>query len=227
MKKEGVEKMNIFVVGATGRVGQETIDYLLQKNHHVYAGVRDLTRIKEKEGLTPVVFDLHASAKEIAEKFNGMDVVYFLAGSRGKDLLKTDLFGAVKVMEAAKKANVKRYIQLSSLYAMEPEKWTPERYQIAEESFEELVSFNIAKFFSDHWLMDHTDLAYTILQPSALVEEKGTHKITTEISEIPKTNPISDVAYVLSCLIDYPNTIGKTIMMQQGTQDVTTVLENI
>ena len=49
---------------------------------------------------------------------------YFVAGSRGKDLLQTDLYGAVKMMQAVeKKGNLKRYIHLSSLFALQPDKW--------------------------------------------------------------------------------------------------------
>lgn len=43
----------------------------------------------------------------------GSDAVYFTAGSRGKDLLQTDAFGAVKTMQAAKKLSIERYIMLS------------------------------------------------------------------------------------------------------------------
>lgn len=48
------------------------------------------------------------------------DIVYFVAGSRGKDLLQTDAFGAVKTMIAAEKSgiklhHVKFYLQLGTL----------------------------------------------------------------------------------------------------------------
>lgn len=36
----------------------------------------------------------------------GSDAVYFTAGSRGKDLLQTDAYGAVKTMQAAKKLGI-------------------------------------------------------------------------------------------------------------------------
>ena len=34
----------------------------------------------------------------LSQKLQDIDVIYFVAGSRGKDLLQTDAFGAVKVM---------------------------------------------------------------------------------------------------------------------------------
>ena len=45
----------------------------------------------------------------------GSDAVYFTTRSRGKDLLQTDVFGAVKTMQAAKKLGIERYILVQSL----------------------------------------------------------------------------------------------------------------
>ena len=47
--------------------------------------------------------DLHSSVDDLAKLMKGRDAVYFTAGSRGKDLLQTDAYGAVKTMQAAKK----------------------------------------------------------------------------------------------------------------------------
>ena len=68
-------------------------------------------------------FDLHTEPEEMAAKFADAEAVYFVAGSRGKDLLQSDLYGAVKVMQAAE---AKGYIHLSSAYALEPEQWQRE-----------------------------------------------------------------------------------------------------
>lgn len=67
--------------------------------------------------------NLHDSVEKIAELMKGMNAIYFVAGSRGKDLLQTDAMGAVKTMQAAEKDGIKRYIMLSSLYALQPEMW--------------------------------------------------------------------------------------------------------
>lgn len=40
-----------------------------------------------------------------------------------KIYFKTDVFGAVKTMQAAKKLGIERYIMLSSIFALQPEKW--------------------------------------------------------------------------------------------------------
>ena len=52
---------------------------------------------------------------DLAKLMKGRDAVYFTAGSRGKDLLQTDAYGAVKTMQAAKKLGIERYILVQSL----------------------------------------------------------------------------------------------------------------
>lgn len=61
------------------------------------------------------------------EKLKDFNAVYFLAGSRGKDLLQTDAFGAVKLMQTAESIGIRRFIMLSSIFALEPEKWSQEQ----------------------------------------------------------------------------------------------------
>ena len=59
--------------------------------------------------------DLHSSVDDLAKLMKGRDAVYFTGGSRGKDLLQTDAYGAVKTMQAAKKLGIERYILVQSL----------------------------------------------------------------------------------------------------------------
>ncbi|WP_429877067.1 NAD(P)H-binding protein [Fictibacillus sp. NRS-1165] len=57
-----------------------------------------------------------ASPKEMAEKMYDAEAIFFVTVSRGKDLLKIDLKGAVKVMRAAENKKIKRFIMLSSVF---------------------------------------------------------------------------------------------------------------
>lgn len=107
--------MQVFVVGATGRVGTALVRDLVADGSQVVAGSRHPDRFANQERVTAVRFDLHASVAEMAKQFAGSQAVYFVAGSRGKDLLQTDAFGAVKTMQAADQAGIKRYVMLSSV----------------------------------------------------------------------------------------------------------------
>lgn len=204
--------MNIFIIGANGRVAQELTKRLVTAGHTVYAGVRDLAKVQKSQQVKPVPFNLQDAVEDLDEKLKGMDAVYFLAGSRGKDPLQTDAFGAVKSMQAAEQVGVKRYILLSSLFAIQPEKWN-------QPGLNQLTNYNIAKFFADNHLINQTKLDYTIVQPGGLAEEAGTGLVDFAPEKVGR-NPIPDVAEVLEKLLQYPNTKNKVIQMLSGTEPI-------
>ncbi len=211
--------MKIFVVGI-GRVAKCVIEKLFANGHTIVCGSRHPDSIAETELCKPVKFDLHAEKSEIAETIMGFDAVYFLAGSRGKDLLQTDAFGAVKLMQVCESAGIKRFIMLSSIFALEPEKW------VQEKSLQNITNYNIAKFFADNYLVSCTDLDYTIVQPSVLKEENGTGMI--EINpDHDGSNPIPDVAEVLVSVLERENTFKKVIKMRSGYTPISSALDNI
>lgn len=212
--------MKIFVIGATGRVGGYVIQKLEEKGHTVYAASRHPEAITATENIVPVKFDLHDDAKTQAKAMDHMDAVYYVAGSRGHDLLQTDAYGAVKSMEAAEQSYVSRFVMLSSLFSMEPAKWAE------EESLRDITNYNIAKFFADQWLMTRTNLCYTIVQPGSLTEDAGTGKITLR-PEHSAPNPIPDVAEVLVEVLDRKNTYGQLVPMIGGDTPIADALATI
>ncbi|RVU69962.1 MULTISPECIES: SDR family oxidoreductase [Lactobacillus] len=211
--------MQIFVVGGSGRVATELIKDLVTDGHQVVAGARHEDKIVKLDQVKPVHLDLHAEVDDLAKLMQGSEVVYFVAGSRGKDLLQTDAFGAVKTMQAAKKLGIKRYVMLSSLFALQPEKWNLP-------GLADLTDYNIAKFFADNYLVNQSGLNYTILQPSNLTEEAGTGKISLDVTNM-NSNPIPDVAKTLAEIIKYDNTIGKVILMHGGDTPIDEALKSL
>lgn len=213
--------MNIFVAGATGRVAELVISNLVEQGHTVTAGARSIKKVKiVNSAVHPTHLDLHADVPQLTEIIKGHDAIYFLAGSRGKDLLQTDAFGAVKLMQAAEKAGIKRFILLSSVFATEPEKWN-------DPQLVNITNYNIAKFFADHWLIQNTALDYTILQPGNLVESNtGSGKITVGV-ESSQPNTIPNVAKVLVEILNHPNTIHKIIQMSDGDTEISQALSTI
>ena len=118
--------MKIFIVGATGRVATSLIENLVIDGHQIIAGSRHPEKVSENSQVKSVMLALHKDVNDLARIIGTVDVIYFTAGSRGKDLLQTDAYGAVKVMEVAKMNNISRFIMLSSIFALEPEKWNEE-----------------------------------------------------------------------------------------------------
>lgn len=212
--------MNILIAGGTGRVARALENILIKEGHTLYAGCRHPEALEASGQLKPVMLDLHASKEELKKLTEGMDAVYFLAGSRGKDLLGTDLFGAVKLQQAAEESGVSRYIQLSSMFDNEPERWA------TEPAIADLTDYNIAKLFADEWLIRNTDLDYTIIQAALLEEKEPTGKI--EIDPPHDTvNPIGDVAAVLAAVLDNPKILRKVIRISSGSTPVEEALEAI
>ena len=211
---------NVFVVGGSGRVATELIKDLVATGNEVTAGARHPEKIIKLNHVTAVKLDLHDSVEKIQKLLTGMDAVYFVAGSRGKDLLQTDAMGAVKTMQAAEKAGIKRYIMLSSLFALEPAMWDKVK------SLAAIMDYNIAKFFADNYLIHNTKLDYTILQPSSLTEEVGTGKIKIG-NDLKPTNPIPDVAQTLADILQHDNTIGHVILMSSGDTPIEEALDQI
>lgn len=215
--------MKIYVAGATGRVASELIADLVAAGNDVIAAARHPENViipKSGTGLVEAVpLDLHNSVDTIAGTLGDAQVIYFVAGSRGKDLLQTDAFGAVALMQAAEQKGIERFIMLSSIHSLEPSEWQSE--QMAP-----LRNYITAKFFADHYLIHDTALNYTILQPTNLTEEEGTGSISIG-SNSEMTNPIPDVAATLASLLEHPNTAGKVIRMGTGSTPIDEALASI
>jgi len=211
--------MKIFIVGSTGRVGKSLLKSLSTTDHQIYAGARKVEQVPQYNNVKAVHFDLDWTPEEMAKQLHAMDAIINVSGSGGKSLLKVDLYGAVKLMQAAEKAEVKRFILLSTVFALQPEKWVGP-------GFDSLKDYYIAKYFADLYLTKETRLAYTILQPGTLTEEKGTGLIAINDNQSGK-NTIEDVAQTLKALIHTDQAIGKVITMHNGSLPITQALEEL
>jgi nucleoside-diphosphate-sugar epimerase len=211
--------MKILVVGANGRVGEKLVDKLAQDGHFVYAGARREHLTNHSSNVQYVHIDLLSSPDEMADNMADAEAIFFVAGSRGKNLLQVDLNGAVNVMRAAENKNIKRFIMLSSVFALEPDKWN-------QAFLKDLTNYNIAKHFADQWLIHNTKLDYTILQPGVLKEIPGSGEIDVNI-DYPGENSIENVVNVLAQSLHEPATIGKVITMKDGQTPISDALKHL
>lgn len=212
--------MKVFVAGASGRVGKMLVADLVAAGHQVVAASRSAAEVEWPAGVTACAFDFHQDVSAMVGALDGCDAVYFVAGSRGQDLLQTDAFGAVKLMQAAKQAGALRFVMLSSFLALQPERWAE------EPSLASITNYNIAKYFADEWLINCSGLQWTIVQPGVLTEEPATGAIAVN-PERGGTNPIPDVAAVLADVLERPNTVGKVIMMKSGETPIADALATV
>lgn len=211
--------MKIFIVGSTGRVGKSLLKSLSTTDHQIYAGARKVEQVPQYNNVKAVQFDVDWTPEEMAKQLHGMDAIINVSGSGGKSLLKVDLYGAVKLMQAAEKAEVKRFILLSTIFSLQPEKWIGV-------GFDALKDYYIAKHFADLYLTKETNLDYTIIQPGALTEEEATGLIEIN-DEVSESNTIGDVADTIKELVMTNHSIGKVISMHNGKTPIKEALESL
>lgn len=209
-----MEQKRVLVVGANGRIGQKVTSKLSDKGYQVLAGSRHADNL-DHDNITYVYVDLLDSVDKLVKNMQAVDVVLFVAGSGGKDLMKIDLDGAVKTMEAAELAHVKRFVMLSAVYSLD-------RAKVESSS---IRNYMTAKFYADKWLMQNTELDYTILQPGALTEQSGTGKVTLNDGQA-SDNSLDNVADVLVSVVGNDSTIGKVITMHDGETDIESAVKN-
>ncbi|KRM77126.1 NAD(P)H-binding protein [Secundilactobacillus collinoides] len=209
--------MKIFVIGGTGRVGSQIVSNLKQVGHTVAGSFNRSTADSD----VLVHLDLHDSVAINREKLRGYDVVYFAAGSAGGDLVQVDLYGSMKIMQAAKEAGVSRFIQISSaaIGSIFHDDW----YRGPHGDY---LDYNIIKYVSDEWLIHNSGLPYTILRPGVLMDESGSGKVTFDVHH-RTYNAISNVALVAAKLLDYPRTINRVIAMGDGHLSVDDALAEL
>jgi len=208
----------VLIIGANGRVGSQLVQKLSENGHQVWAAGRKDYGKFSTSNVRFVTMDLLSDVDALAKQMKDMDAVYFVSGSRGKDLLQVDLHGAVKTMQAAEKTGVKRYIMLSSVFALQPERWN-------EAFLKEIPNYNIAKHYADLYLSRLTKLDYTILQPGLLKEESGSGTIAVNV-ENPGPNAIPNVVETLAALLEADHTIGKVITMHDGNTPILEALKS-
>lgn len=212
---------NVIVFGAHGKVGQRLIGLLAKSKTSTTAIVRSSAQAEQikkvAEGLEVVKtaeLDLAtASVKELTSSVQGHSAIVLTVGSAGKDLLKVDLDGVVKVFEAAVQAKVRRLVLVSALFAE-----TPELFEKTS-----LRDYYIAKHYADRILINEfgSKLDYTILKPSHLGDGDGVGKIGfIKHGDDPKAVDRQDVAHVITLILDRKSTFGKSYNFTTGDEPI-------
>src|SRR5699024_2324223 len=142
-----------------------------------------------------IKFDLTDPKDQLAASFpETTEAVYFVSGSRGKDLLQVDLHGAVKTIQIAEEKHIKRYVMLSGFNSLNPESFHTDRVK-------PLLNYYISKHYADLYLMHNTNLDYTIFQPGPLKENKGSGNVRLNNEEAGDSS-IENVAQTLAEMLE-------------------------
>ncbi|MDQ0337437.1 uncharacterized protein YbjT (DUF2867 family) [Caldalkalibacillus uzonensis] len=214
--------MKVLVVGAKGQIGRHLVRLLSNSEEH---DVRAMVRKEEQavtfreQGVETVVANLEGSVEEIAKAAEGCEAIVFTAGSgshTGADkTILVDLDGAVKTIEAAEQAEIKRFIMVSALSAHIREKW-----------WEGIKHYFAAKHYADRMLMS-TQLNYTIIRPGALLNEPGTGKISAGEELERGSIPREDVAATIVATLNEEHTFRRGFDIISGETPIADALKNI
>nr|WP_321226258.1 SDR family oxidoreductase [uncultured Psychroserpens sp.] len=155
---------NILVAGATGTTGKKIVQLLKTSQYfEPIAMVRNEQQQAEflAHDVKTVMGDLE---QDVSHTTKNIDKVIFAAGSGGKNVKGVDLDGAIKMVDASSKWNVKKFVMLSSMGADQPEK------------SEKLQDYLKAKHNADEYLKS-SNLNYAIVRPGSLTNNAGEGKI--------------------------------------------------
>jgi uncharacterized protein YbjT (DUF2867 family) len=216
--------MKVLIAGAHGKTARRLVRMLADGGHEVRGLVRKEEQMPDvaADGAEPVLVDLEEEEVEgdVGRAVEGCDAVIFAAGAgpgSGAARKETmDYGGAAKLVEAAERHGVRRYLMLSSMGAGNPEGGS-----------EAMQPYLFAKARADERLQE-SDLDYTIIRPGGLTEEEGAG--TIEAAEaLGRRGEISrdDVARTFVEALERPNTYRKTFEIIGGETPIREALERI
>lgn len=219
----------ITIIGGHGKVALRTAPLLRDAGHEVRSLIRKQEQAPavEGSGAVPVVKDATAlDIDEIAEVFAGSDVIIWAAGAGGSgeaDTWAIDRDAAIRTIDAAEQAGVRRYIMVSFFGS----RMIDGKYPGVDEG-EGMYAYYNAKVQADAHLKE-SGLDWTIVGPSALTLDEPSGMIAVDGSgasrdvEVPATSR-GNVARVVAAAVGEEKAIGKQISFHDGGTPVAEAL---
>ena len=210
----------VVVAGGHGKIARQLLALLVERGHEARGLIRNPDHVRDLEliGAEPVVCDLEGEA-DLAAALAGADAAVFAAGagpgSGPERKLTVDLGGAVKLIEACRTMDVRRYLMVSSIGADDPEGGVPE-----------MRPYLGAKAQADAALAA-SGLRYTICRPGPLTDDDGTGMVAIGERLERHSIPRADVAAVLLGCLDRDNTVGKTFVLTSGPTPIDQALASL
>lgn len=214
--------MIILVVGSNGQIGKHVVRNIQSTNEHTAIAMIRKEEQKaqfEEQGAKTALVDLEGSLDDIAGAAKGADAVVFTAGSGGHTgadkTMMIDLDGAIKTMEAAKQAGVKRFVIVSAIGVHRRDNW-----------MSGAPYYSAAKHYADVWL-EKSGLDYTIIRPGGLTNDPGTGKVKVAVDLERGQISREDVASAIVASLDNNHTIGRAFDMIGGETPIEDALKTL
>ena len=212
----------VAIIGGHGKVALQLAKDLAANGHQVTSLVRNPDHVTEvaATGAAPVVADVEKlDTAGIAEKLAGQDAVIWSAGAGGGSPERTyavDRDAAIRSMDAASQAGVRRYVMVSYMGAGK-DHGVP-----SDNSF---FPYAEAKAAADEHLR-HSSLDWTILGPSALTDDPGTGRISIGPGQDGSVSR-ADVAAVAAEVLEHPGSVGRFIEFINGNTPIREALASL
>jgi uncharacterized protein YbjT (DUF2867 family) len=217
--------MRVVIAGGHGKIALLLERLLAARGDQAVGLIRNPAHVADvrKAGAEATVCDLEAtSTADVAVLLSGADAVVFAAGAgpgsgaARKD--SVDRAASVLMADAAERAGVRRFVQVSSMGAGQPPR---------PGTGEVWAAYIAAKTAAEADLRAR-DLDWTILRPGGLTDAPATGKIRLAAPPVPRgTVPRADVAAVIAALLDNPGTGHQTLELTGGDSPIATAVQGI
>jgi nucleoside-diphosphate-sugar epimerase len=211
--------MQVAIAGAHGQIAQRLIGLLVSRGDAVTGLVRNPAHVGELEqlGASAVVCDLeHADIEAVSAALGGCDAAVFAAGagpgSSAERKLTMDRDGAIKLLEAAARASVARFVIVSSVGAENPP------------SGDEVFSVYLRAKAEADAAVKASDRAWTVLRPGRLTDEPGTGRVRIDVEPFRDDVTRDDVAAVIAAVLAEPRSEGTVLYVNGGELTVADAL---
>jgi uncharacterized protein YbjT (DUF2867 family) len=217
--------MRVVIAGGHGKIALLLERLLAGRGDQAVGLVRNPAHVADVQaaGAEALVCDLEAAtAGDVAVLLSGADAVVFAAGAgpgsgaARKD--SVDRAASVLMAEAAGRAGVRRFVQVSSMGAGQPPR---------PGAGEVWAAYITAKTAAEDDLRAR-DLDWTILRPGGLTDAPATGRIRLAAPPVPAgTVPRADVAAVIAALLDEAGTRHQTLELVSGDSPVAAAVHSI
>ena len=217
--------MRVVIAGGHGKIALLLERLLAGRGDQAVGLIRNPAHVADVRtaGGEAVVCDLEtASAEEVAALLSGADAVVFAAGAGpGSGVPRKDSVdraASVLMADAAGRAGVRRFVQISSMGAGSPPRPGGD---------EVWAAYITAKTAAEDDLRAR-DLDWTIVRPGGLTDAPATGRVRLAPPPVPAgTVPRADVAAVIAALLDAPGTRHQTLELTSWDTPVDAAVRSI
>jgi uncharacterized protein YbjT (DUF2867 family) len=213
--------MDIVIAGGHGQIALLTAKLLSGQGHTVRSLIRNPAHEADvaAAGAQPVLADMEQlESEQLAAMLPGADAIVFAAGAgpgSGPERKWTVDYGAAaKMIGAAKRAGIERYVMISARGA-----------DVDAPDDGGFGTYRRAKGQADAELAA-SGLQYTIIRPVGLTDDPPSNAVSTAESG-SDTVSRADVAATVVAVLSEPRTAGLTFVLRSGSDTVAAAIESL